>query len=331
MDTAVRPAVGNAVTGTFSYMADEAEPSLLRNGKVLTRRDKDGSDAEWVGVDLVKRDVPVHDARALTGSDRPTLDRNGFELLTRPLPNPEIDFLNNDQVLREYYPHCEQVIREATGARLVAAFDHNVRSAAGKKSQQRIEGGQQVQGPAHVVHGDYTMTSTPDRLRQLTQPPGTNDTLRAILAEGQSLLDADEVERAIATGRYGIVNLWRNIAPEPVAVNPLALCDAAAVKPEDLVVFEIHYADRIGENYFAKHSDGHRWYFYPAMTRDEALLIKQWDSAGRMARTKGAEADPADGGEPCTFSFHSAFEDPTTPADAPDRWSIEVRCAVIWD
>lgn len=316
--------------GVFSYMVDTAEPSLLRNGKVLTRRDTDGSDAQWKGVDLVKRAVPVHDARALSGDARPTLERNGFELLTSPLPDPDLDFLNNEQVIRTYYPYCERVVREASGARLVAAFDHNVRSAAGKQSQKRIEGGQQVQGPAHVVHGDYTMTSTPDRLRQLTRPPSSNDTLRTVLGEGQSLLDAGEIEEAIAHGRYGIINLWRNIADTPVAVNPLALCDAACVRPQDLVVFEIHYADRIGENYFAKYSDGHRWYFYPDMTRDEALLIKQWDSAGRMARTHGAESDPADGSEPCTFSFHSAFEDPTTPPDAPDRWSIEVRCAVVW-
>ena len=26
----------------------------------------------------------------------------------------------------------------------------------------------------------------------------------------------------------------------------------------------------------------------------------------------------------------SAFVDPETPPDAPDRWSIEVRCAVIY-
>ena len=31
-------------------------------------------------------------------------------------------------------------------ARFVAAFDHNVRSAAGKNSKRRIEGGQQVAG-----------------------------------------------------------------------------------------------------------------------------------------------------------------------------------------
>ncbi len=314
--------------GSFSYMVDSAEPSLLRNGKVLTRRDTDGSDAEWKGVDLIKREVSIADARAL--DTEPTLDRNGFALVPHHLDRG-IDFLNNEQVLREYYPQCVDLVRKATGARLVAAFDHNVRSAAGKQNQKRIEGGQQVQGPAHVVHGDYTMTSTPDRLRQLTTPPKVNDTLRPVLGEGESLLDAAEIETALAEGRYGIINVWRNIAAEPVAVNPLALCDAACVKPEDLVVFEIHYADRVGENYFAKYADEHRWCYYPAMTRDEALLIKQWDSAGRMARTRGAEADPAEGDEPCTFSFHSAFEDPSTPDDAPDRWSIEVRCAVVWN
>jgi len=70
-------------------------------------------------------------------------------------------------------------------------------------------------------------------------------------------------------------------------------------------------------------------YWYPEITRDEALLIKQWDSAGALARSNGERGDNAD--EPCTFSFHSAFVDPATRTDAPDRWSIEVRCLVIYD
>lgn len=317
-------------TGTFNYMSDAAEPSLYRNGKVLTRRDLDGSDAEWKGVDLTEFDMPVHDARQLAGADRKTLLANGFEMLARPLRDPELDFFDHQLVVRDYYPHCAEIIREATGARVVAAFDHNIRSAAGKASKKRIEGGQQVQGPASVVHGDYTLTSAPQRLRDLAQPPGQNDTLRTVLGEGESPLDRDEVEQAITDGRFAIINLWRNIVPEPVAVHPLALCDAVSFGPEDLVVFEIHYADRVGENYFAKHADGHRWFFYPGLTRDEALLIKQWDSAGRLAKTGGEAAD-AGGGEPCTFSFHSAFADPTTPADAPERWSMEVRCAVLYD
>ena len=188
-----------------------------------------------------------------------------------------------------------------------------------------------MQGPAQVVHGDYTLTSAPQRLRDLAKPPGANDTLRTLLAEEDALLDAGEVERVLDGGRFAIINVWRNIAEAPVETHPLALCDATSVRPEHLVVFEIHYHDRIGENYFAKHADGHRWYFYPALTRDEALLIKQWDSVGELARSDGAKADAATPDVPCTFSFHSAFEDPTTPEDAPERWSIEVRCVALYD
>ena len=151
-----------------------------------------------------------------------------------------------------------------------------------------------------------------------------------MLAEGEALLDAEAVEQATGDGRFAIVNVWRNTARELVATRPLALCDAASVRPEELVVFEIHYRDRVGENYFAKHDPRHRWVFWSAMTRDEALLIKQWDSAGEMARSRGARADADGEGRPCTFSFHSAFEDPATPPDAPDRRSIEVRCAALF-
>ena len=116
-----------------------------------------------------------------------------------------------------------------------------------------------------------------------------------------------------------------------MVTHPLAVCDAQSVRPEDLVVFEIHYEDRIGENYFAKHSDGHKWHFCSGLIRDEILLIKQWDSDGLLARSDGLKGDATGIREPCTFSFHSAFADPTTPADAPDRWSIEVRCMALYD
>jgi hypothetical protein len=318
--------------GIFTYLKASARSSLYRNGEVLTRRDADGSDADWQGVNREQHDMLVHDARRLSGADRRTIISNGFELLTRPLADGGLDFFDQQQVVKKYYGHCAEIVQEYTGAQAFA-FDHNVRSASGKKSQRRISGGQQVQGPAHMVHGDYTLTSAPQRLRDLTKPPTSNDTLRAVLGEGQSLIKAEMAERALSNGgRFAIINLWRNIAEEPVATHPLALCDADCVQPEDLVVFEIHYKDRIGENYFAKHSPRHRWFYYPHMTGDEALLIKQWDSEGKLARTKGAEGDAGAGDQaPCTFSFHSAFEDPATPPDAPDRWSIEVRCIVIYD
>lgn len=318
--------------GNFRYLDDPVEHSLFRNGKVLTRRDQDGSDAGTEGVDTKSREVFVNNARHLQGAERRTISTHGFELLSQPSAYLQLDFFEHQQVVRDYYPECAEIIKQTVGATQVFAFDHNIRSAVGKEHKKRISGGQQVQGPAHIVHGDYTLTSAPQRLRDLAKLPGKNDTLRSILAEGETLLKPDSVEQALtAKGRFAIINLWRSIVPEPVVTDPLALCDGQSVNPEELVVFEIHYHDRIGENYFAKYNPQHRWYYYPEMTRDEALLIKQWDSVGELARSNGAHSDASvSNNAPCTFSFHSAFEDPAAPADAADRWSIEVRCVVLY-
>jgi len=320
--------------GALNYLAASVKPSLYRNGEVLTHRDRDGSDAGTEGVLKSELSVTINNARLLDDSQRRTLETHGFELLTRPLARPDLDFYNHRQVVGEYYAECAQVVQDTTGAARVFAFDHNIRSASGKASKKRIAGGQQVQGPARIVHGDYTLTSGPQRLRDLANPPGCNDTLRSVLDAGVSVLDPDLVDRALdENGRFAIINVWRNIAHEPIAIDPLALCDGQTVNPQDLVVFEIHYHDRIGENYFAKQAPQHGWWYYPAIIRDEALLIKQWDSAGELARSHGARADSStgDGRAPCTFSFHSAFKDPATRPDAPDRQSIEVRCIVLYN
>lgn len=320
--------------GILNYVAPGVKSSLYRTGEVLTRRDKDGSDAGTEGLQTVEQEVTIHDARQLNDSERRTIETHGFELINRPLGDPDLDFYEHRQIVSAYYPECEAIIRQETGAQRVFAFDHNVRSASGKESKRQTAGGQPVQNPIHMVHGDYTLTSAPQRLRDLAQPPSANDTLRTVLEEGETLLDPARVEHAVeGGGRYAIINLWRSIAPEPVAIHPLALCDGQTVAPDDLVVFEIHYHDRIGENYFAKPAPQHGWWYYPAANRDEAVLIKQWDSAGQLAQSGGARADASvgNGSAPCTFSFHTAFKDPASPPDAPDRQSIEVRCVVLYD
>lgn len=319
-----------STAGQFNYLDSSVEHSLYRNGKVLTRRDKDGNDAGREGVDLVATEVSVSNAR-LADSTSCTLEQNGFELVEDRLNTRDFDFFSQENVIGNYYSECAQLVKDKCGATVTAAFDHNVRSAVGKESKRRIDGGQNVQGPAHIVHGDYTLTSAPQRLRDLSSPPTGNDTLSNTLEPGQSLLDRELVENCLEKGRFAIINVWRNIVEEPVVTHPLALCDGQSVEPEDLVVFEIHYQDRVGENYFAKHADGHQWFYYPELTGEEALLIKQWDSEGSLARSGGKLSDHNSPDKPCTFSFHSAFEDPKAPADAPDRWSIEVRCIALFE
>ena len=126
--------------------------------------------------------------------------------------------------------------------------------------------------------------------------------------------------------RFAFVNVWRNIAKEPVQQMPLACIDATTVDTAtDLRTFQIHYADRVGENYFCCPSPQHAWCYFPQMTRNEVLLLKQWDSCGDVAR--GNDVDRV----LSTMTVHSAFMDPTSPPDAPPRESMEVRCVVIWD
>ena len=179
--------------GVFNYMSADSQSSLYRNGKVLTRRNLEGTDSEWVGVNYEKYEVTVNDAREGVSA---TLGQHGFQLLQNDIERLNIDFFDNDAVLNNYYPLCADLVKEAAGARAVYAFDHNIRSAAGKKSKKMITGGQQVQGPAHAVHGDYTLTSAPDRLKQLARPPGKNDTIKSLIAEGASLLPPADVEQS---------------------------------------------------------------------------------------------------------------------------------------
>jgi hypothetical protein len=114
--------------------------------------------------------------------------------------------------------------------------------------------------------------------------------------------------------RFAIVNVWRSIGGRVLSA-PLALCDAASVAPGDLVPVERRARDRIGEIQQAAYNPAHRWYYFPEMAPDEALLIKTYDSA-------------SDGR--ARFTIHTSFEDPAAPADAPPRESLETRCFVFF-
>jgi hypothetical protein len=121
--------------------------------------------------------------------------------------------------------------------------------------------------------------------------------------------EADELLK----GRVQVINLWRPIRG-PVRDAPLAMCDGQTVAPGDLVASDLIYPSRKGETYSVKYNPNHRWFYVPEMTADEALLLKCYDSA-TDGRTR--------------FGPHTAFVDPTTPADAPLRESIELRTLVF--
>ena len=119
-----------------------------------------------------------------------------------------------------------------------------------------------------------------------------------------------------ADGRFAFINVWRSIDDEhPVLQSPLAVCDENSVPESDRFLYELRFPDRTGENYSLRHSDAHRWYYYPRQTKDECLVFKVYDKKVDGPR----------------FVFHTSFADPSSPTDAPPRKSIEIRAIAFYD
>jgi hypothetical protein len=242
----------------------------------------------WQNYRSDTRPVRIVDARSL---DRPPmLAREGFEL--HAAPTIVSDFSDEAAIGRIYYAEVAALAREATGAKAAYVFDHLVRKR--EAGVPALTFGRRVASDKPSangrVHNDYTEASGPSRM---------------------ALVLGD---RAAGIQRYAIVNVWRPIKG-PVLDAPLALCDARTVSAEDLVESDVHYATRTGEIYLVTHSSHHRWFYYPAMASDEALVFKQYDSDRNAPR----------------FVPHAAFDDPYTPPNAPLRQSIEARCLVVFD
>ena len=123
----------------------------------------------------------------------------------------------------------------------------------------------------------------------------------------------DEAD-ALLQKRFAIIQVWRAIN-QPIVSNPLAVADARSVAFDDLLIAERRYPNRIGQTYRLRYNAAHRWFYFPKMRRDEALVFKVFDSAK----------------EGCSrFTPHTSFIDPATPPGAPPRQSIEARALVFF-
>ncbi|MFQ5953929.1 MAG: CmcJ/NvfI family oxidoreductase [Kiloniellales bacterium] len=223
--------------------------------------------------------VRIRDGRAIAGEL--SLDRQGFVLARHD--SAVADLYDDDEVRGVYYPEIERLVKRVTGASKVLIFDHTRRADDGGKPGARAE-----RAPVRLVHNDYTEESGPRRVRDL--------------------LDPDEAKERLKN-RFAEFNVWQPIAG-PVRRSPLALADSRTIAPDDLVKVDLVYEDRTGEIYHGLYNPNHRWYYFPAMTVGEVVLIKCYDS-----ETDGR----------ARFSLHTGFDDPATPVGAPTRESIETR------
>ncbi|KAI5117235.1 hypothetical protein M0805_009272 [Coniferiporia weirii] len=201
-------------------------------------------------------------------------------------------FASDEEIEREYYPESIELLKKLTGASRVVLFDHTIR----RRRPDEVDDGPQKRQPVPLVHVDQTRESAIARVNRHLPP-----------ADASALLQR----------RFQIVNLWRPIG-RPALDHPLALCDFRSVDVKrDLIPSTLKYPDHDGETYSVRYNPAHKWKYLRGMSPDEVVLIKCYDSV--------------DDGSVAVLTPHTAFKDPSTPADAPLRESIELRALVFYD
>jgi hypothetical protein len=208
------------------------------------------------------------------------IERNGFVFVSHP--TQVRDFYDDAEVRRVYYPEMEALIKREAGAKRVVVFDHTLRT-----QDQAQRETMQVRDVVRRVHNDYTEFSARKRVRDIMD---------------------DEAEELLKH-RFAIVQTWRPIRL-PVESWPLAIADSRTLDEKSMVVTERRYQDRVGQTMAITWDPDHRWYWFPHMRRDEALVFKVFDSM-----TDGRSR----------WTAHTAFDDPTSPPNARFRESIEIR------
>lgn len=227
-------------------------------------------------------DLPVHDG--WSKADEWDVDKNGFAL--KNFSTSFSDWQHEEQVTQKFYPEVVEFLKKSLGAKRVLVFDHTIRSKANAQKKLTQETNTSQRAPVMLVHCDYTAESGPLRVKQLLP---------------------DEAEELLQR-RVAFINVWKPL--NVVEERPLAMCDVDSAPSDDFFKLYLRYRERTGENYVMRHSDRHKWWYFPKMTPDKVILLKTYES-----ETDGR----------ARFVGHSAFEDPTSSPDAPMRESVEIR------
>ena len=327
--SAAEPATADFV-GDLNFQTNKVKRSLAADGNIYAIVDSTtGGFSAFVGTDLQPIPTAIHNGR-LAGSGQLTLDTAGFELIPHTLP-ANVDFYDEPQVLTAYYDEVCRVVQAATGAYKVYAFDHVVRQT-GVSMNYAVKDGVKVGGPATMVHGDYAALGAPIRRDNFARPPKKDDTF--VKTHGsRPLIAPDELDN-LKGRRFAIVNLWRSIDSHPVVDMPLTMCDCRTVTADDYVAIQFRYSDDTShETYLGGHSPAQRWYYFPEMSCDEAILLKTYDSQGIFWRDQPNYA-PYHSNEPTvnvSSTLHSAVRDPRLDGEEyAKRQSIEVRTIVFY-
>jgi hypothetical protein len=283
-----------AVAGTSDIQTVEGELSYLAPESTVLRRFTAPGNSVNTGT-YRSYTVPIHNGRPI--AERFLFDRNGFAIVQHR--SAIKDFTDREEMGRVYVPEVAEFVKSYTGADKVATLSWVLRRSAAP-----AENASQPQ--AALVHDDYSVVGCHETAAS---------TYRAQFPDGPGY------KRALIT------SFWRVFSPPPQDW-PLAICDYTSVTPGEGLANRLYFVDEIPADLYAEmpanapgtsgfefqYSPAHRWWYFPDMTRDEALFFKLHDTdQARAWRVP-----------------HSAFHDATAKATVP-RHSVEFRTIAYFE
>lgn len=240
----------------------------------------------------IKHVQPVSDARSVP-DEAVVLDEQGFKLYAWPTQmevrgESDADWYDREKVDSIYLAECAELVKKATGATRAIPFDYVLRN-----SKLAKEG--KTAGYGNGPHNDHTLVSGPRRVREMLGPEPVND--------------------EVMKHRFAIMNVWRRW--DGGNDWPLGACSYPSLDYQrDMVATDLVYKQRTGETYMVRHGPNHRFFWWSDMHKDEAVILKVYDSEPTVARG----------------SLHTGFRLPDSHRNMNDpvRESMEVRFMVFW-
>ncbi len=248
-----------------------------------------------------RHSVPIRNGR--TATDAPSLDRHGFMLVDAPsrIVRDQLDDLiaENAQPSETVGPVSTRYLEEV--APLILALSDGAREVFAQYGTITIRFSNRAahrswMTTAQFAHLDFEHSQVEDLLA---------DTLAITGRKVQPYR------------RHVMLQTWRVITPPPQDM-PLALCDGRTVSTDDIIPMDYHGVEgsrnALVRSRGCRYAPRHQWYYYPAMTREELLVFKGYDSSAPDAMN----------------AMHTAFDD-VTVIDAIPRGSIEARFIALYD
>lgn len=253
--------------------------------KSFIRYSERAADGGWIEKNgsysfaMEDHDVEVRNARLAETS----FAEQGFALVNHAT---DVDFTNREDFEQRYYPAVCDLVKQLTGASEVFAFMGILRGG------EEVLGG----GPALSAHVDFNGPALKMWLQRL----------------------APERAEELSQKRLVNINVWRGTIP--VENYPLAMCDANSVERSDFLHVSLGkpeggFTPDMPAGLNMAFNPQHKWYYFPDMQPDEALVFRLFDTANPQWKMTG----------------HTAFEDPTSVVGSPKRQSFEVRTIAVFD